>query len=133
MSLREGSACEWERQTGFTLRERERERERNKGMPLPMLAVACNGKLEGMIFLKDQIMAMEVGVWLDIKKRFLVGRGNWLGSVWLCERFYLVGIFYWCVTGYCVWLLRKCKHTKEKLKNKFEDLKKNIHFHYFFN
>ena len=41
-----------------------------------MLAVACNGKLEGMIFLKDQIMAMEVGVWLDIKKRFLVGRGN---------------------------------------------------------
>ena len=70
-------------------------------------------------------MAMEVGVWLDIKKRFLVGRGNWLGSVWLCERFYLVGIFYWCVTGYCVWLLRKCKHTKEKLKNKFEDLKKN--------
>ena len=42
------------------------------------------------------VAAMEVGVQSNIKKRFLVGRGNWLGSVWLCERFYLVGIFYWC-------------------------------------
>ena len=48
---------------GFNLwmREKERfakrERElhvRSEGMPLPMLAVACNGELEGMIFLEDQ-------------------------------------------------------------------------------
>ena len=43
-----------EKERFYSERERERERERNKGMPLLMLAVACNGKLEGMIFLEDQ-------------------------------------------------------------------------------
>ena len=37
----------------FAKRERELHM-RSKGMPLLMLAVACNGKVEGMIFLEDQ-------------------------------------------------------------------------------
>ena len=73
---------------GFNLwvREKERfakrERElhvRSEGMPLPMLAVACNGELE--YFWRIKIMAMEVAVRSNIKKRLLLGRGNWLGSV----------------------------------------------------
>ena len=69
-------------------------------MPLSMLAVACNSanpetkkKKTGRGSTRRQqrpsrvavsdagVAAMEVGVQSNIKKRFLVGRGNWLGSV----------------------------------------------------